>query len=53
MITHAVDGAAIATDQAGREIDLAIDLCADVEWLPAARIDRMFVQRVDLLLVGR
>lgn len=57
-ITNAVDGAAIAADQARRETDLAIDLCADVERLPAARIDRIAANRgkgfpVDLILVGR
>lgn len=50
-VTNAVDGAAIAADQ-------AIDLCADVGRLPAARIDRIAANRgkgfpVDLILVGR
>lgn len=59
-ITNAVDGAAIAADQACRETDPAIALRADVERLPAARIDRIpanrgqgFAEPVDLILVGR
>lgn len=57
-ITNAVDGVAIAADQACRETDPAIGLCADVERLPAARIDRIAANRgkgfpVDLILVGR
>ena len=57
-ITNAVDGAAIAADQGRRETDPAIDLCADVERLPPARIDRIAANRgkgfpVDLILVGR
>jgi hypothetical protein len=56
--TNAVDGAAIAADRACRETDPAIGLCADVERLPAARIDRIAANRgkgfpVDLILVGR
>jgi hypothetical protein len=40
-ITDAVDGAAIAADQAYREADLAIDFREDVAPLPAADIDRI------------
>ena len=40
-ITDAVDGAAIAADQAYREADLAIDFREDVAPLPTADIDRI------------
>ena len=36
-----VPGAAIASDQAYREFDLAIDFCEDVPRLPAAQVDRI------------
>ena len=44
LATHlldAVPGAALASDQPYRELDLAIDFCEDVERLPQAAIDRI------------
>jgi hypothetical protein len=52
-ITNAVDGAAIAAGQARREIDPAIAFRADVERLPAAHIDRIFIHRGKSFLVCR
>jgi HAD superfamily hydrolase (TIGR01484 family) len=43
-IVAAVPGSAIASDQAYRESDLAIDFCEDVPPLPAAAIDRIVAQ---------
>jgi HAD superfamily hydrolase (TIGR01484 family) len=40
-IVEAVPGCAIATDQAWRETDLAIDYCEDVARLPAADVERI------------
>lgn len=40
-ILAAVEGSAIAADQAYRETDLAVDICEDVARLPAASIDRI------------
>lgn len=52
-IANAVDGAAIAADQPGRETGLAIGFVADVERLPAARIDRIPTHRGKDFLVCR
>ena len=40
-ILHAVPGAALASDQLYREMDLAIDFCEDVPPLPRADVDRI------------
>jgi HAD superfamily hydrolase (TIGR01484 family) len=40
-ILHAVPGAALSTDQAYRETDLAIDYCEDVPPLPWAEVERI------------
>ena len=41
MILREVPGAALASDQAYRESDLAIDFCEDVPRLPAEAVDRI------------
>ncbi|MGH8850704.1 MAG: HAD-IIB family hydrolase [Casimicrobiaceae bacterium] len=41
MILRDVPGAALASDQAYRETDLAIDFCEDVPRLPAEAVDRI------------
>lgn len=47
-IPAAIPGAAIASDQAYREADLAIDFCEDVPPLPAAAIDRIVASFTDV-----
>lgn len=41
LILQTVPGAAIASDQAYREADLAIDFCEDVDALPAPEVERI------------